>query len=185
MPDPFHAEPILAEILKSLPTCYPVWETGGRLTLEGSSDASRREWRDEIFQPILHPLLMKARETAGQGRVRDMIALDVEFDKTLPSRLLARSRTAGRRVLTEFKSPAAERVLAKYSAEVLAGTAPGHLAVVMAARGAAFHLPPNLIAATYVLAELQGANSTQTLAVLWNGVGECFENLPPGELAAA
>jgi urease accessory protein UreF len=115
-------------------------------------------WRDTIFMPSLHPAFSSAFAAFVQGHRREVTACDKNLDAALPGKLAEASRLAGQRLITGYTVPNAEKLWMHYRDRVGAGEAPGHFAVALAVRAAAFHLPQPLALSTLLFLEARGGN---------------------------
>lgn len=96
------------------------------------------------------------------------------LDEMLSPRAASASRHAGQLLAQSFTVPNGERFWKKMCARMDAGSAPSHLAVVLALRGAAFHIPPPLVLAGYILLEAHGAFGLEKTTLSWEMVDDCL-----------
>jgi hypothetical protein len=78
------------------------------------------------------------------------------LESLFPKTLSLQSRTEGKRLIGGLLPPRGDRMLERYRTMVLAGDAPGHLAVIHALRSALFSLPPRVMEGSYLLQEGMG-----------------------------
>ncbi len=117
-------------------------------------------WLRERFVPHLVPVLLAAREHAGHGRTRELLALDRALAETLDPPVAARLATSGRALLATLLPMAAAGWPRKLAADPAAGQA--LFPVVHAGRCALFHLPPRAVLLGYALCEWRAACSTHS-----------------------
>ena len=155
---PSEGEP-LYELVRAVRICHPGWEIAspGTFAVAPGPGLSWREWNVRLFQPVLRPLLEDAYRAARRGQGAGLLACDRQADDALPLAPAAASRRAGMKLLQGHSVPTGERVWWRYAGRVATGMTPGHLAVAVAVRAAAFHLPPALLSAAYLVLEARGA----------------------------
>jgi hypothetical protein len=161
-------------LLRTVRTCHPAWDTVSAITL--SADV-RSVWIGDIFEPVLRPQLMAAFLAAAAGNERELEKCDLELDRELPAQGAAASRLAGGMLMENFPAPPAEKPWARYQRKVTAGDSAGHLAVVLAIRAAAFHLPCLSVVPAYVFLEACGGLPRMGIPVWMEVVEQCC---PPG-----
>jgi hypothetical protein len=152
---PFDAEDLHSELLRAVRLCHPDWETAGRLTFRPPG-LNWTAWRDTIFLPALHPQFTAAFAAFSLGHRRELLQSDVSLDSLLPAPLAEASRRAGRRLLAGYTVPNAEKLWASYRERAIAGETPGHFAVAVAVRAAAFNLPLPLAISALLFLEARG-----------------------------
>ena len=135
----------LGVIVRAAELCNPFLDALGEVTLEvrGPVAASVVNWNAALFSPLIRNL-----EIAG---------IDCRLESLLPKKLSLQSRTEGTRLIGGLLPPRGDRILERYRESVLAGDAPGHLAVIHALRAALFSLPPRVMEGAYLLQEGMGA----------------------------
>lgn len=153
--NPFEAEDVHSELLRAARLCHPDWETAGRLTFRPPL-MNWTAWRDTVFLPSIRPAYAGAFAAFEQGHRRELAQSDSVLDAALPPQLAEASRRAGQRLLTAHTVPNAEKLWAHYRDRVSAGEVPGHFAVALAVRAAAFHLPQPLALSAMLLFEARG-----------------------------
>lgn len=141
-----------SDVLHSLALCHPDTKNAAPLTLD-SQDFDK--WRTEIFRAHIWPAIVQAWNFSANGQSQELAAADRTLDSALSAIAAGRSRAEGSTLLAAHRPPAAERWLDRYSRLVATGRAPAHLAIVMAARGAAFRIAPRMVAAAYLVLELR------------------------------
>ena len=155
--EPFDADGIHRELLRAARLCHPDWETAGRLTFRLPSQ-NWTIWRDTVFLPVLYPAFAAAFSAFTQSHRRELAQADAALDSALSPSLAEASRRAGQRLLSGYTVPNAEKLWTSYRDRVTAGEAPGHFAVALAVRAAAFHLPQPLALSTLLFLEARGGN---------------------------
>jgi len=153
--NPFVSDDVHGELLRAARLCHPDWETTGRLTFRPPL-MNWAAWRDTLFLPSIRPAYSAAFAAFVQGHRRELAHCDTLLDTVLPAKLAEASRRAGQRLLTAYTVPSAEKLWAHYRDRVGAGEAPGHFAVALAVRAAAFHLPQPLALSAMLLFEARG-----------------------------
>lgn len=155
--NPFDSEDVHSELLRAARLCHPDWESAGRLTFRPPL-MDWTAWRDTVFFPSLRPAFVAAFNAFGQGHRRDLAQSDSVLDSALPAKLAESSRRAGQRLLTSYTVPNAEKLWMYYRDRAGAGEVPGHFAVALAVRAAAFHLPQPLAIAALLFLEARGGH---------------------------
>lgn len=158
------------EISRAARLCAPCHQQFDLLTFRADPAVveSRRRWRDSVFLPLLVPAIRDSLEAARAG-CRELAAIDRRLDPLLAAPLASASREAGRVLAFSLEAPASERVLGKHIAAVRSGGLPGHLAVLIGARAAAFHTSPGMAVAALAFLEMSGARPVD----LWEAVLDC------------
>lgn len=177
---------IYGEVWRAISRCHPRWESAGPLTLvpEPGRPEFWRAWRDAIFFPALIPAMETARSSAACGEFDAIAACARRLDGALDTEAAAKSRAAGALLLANFTPPSGERLLRRFAREVAEGKVPGHLAVVIAVRAAAFSLPPAVVSAIYAVLEIRGCEPGISPFALQRILEDCLER-PPGNEEAA
>lgn len=163
------------EILRAAKLCAPGLEALGQGTFDGdptkATDVLR--WRDTVFLPLLAPAVNETTIAFKLG-CRELVTVDASLDKRLAGPLSKASRASGRTVALSLNAPNSEATLKKFLAAVSAGSTPGHMAVVFAARASVFHFPTRIVAGALVLLEMR----TAPVDAVWTAVESCLEALP-------
>ena len=146
-------------IVRSAELCNPFLDALGEVTLSvrGPVASSVLNWNASLFSPVIRPALMEAFALAAEGGSFEITALDCRLDAALPKQSRLTSRGGGKRLIQGLLAPRGDRVIERYRSAVLAGDSPGHLAVIHALRAFLFHLPPQVVIASYLLQEGVGA----------------------------
>lgn len=152
MPTDPAADPHL-DLMRAVRLCHPGWDTLGRVTLSANTPADGLSWLAEVFHPVLQPCLDAAFHAASRGDTPAVVGQDLTLDAALPAAAAAASRRAGTTLLEKFPAPPGERLWSRFTRRVAEGSSPGHLAVILSVRAAAFHLPPRLLFASCVFLE--------------------------------
>lgn len=143
------------ELLRAIRLCHPGWETPRKLTLAASGQAPA-QWREKIWQPVLRPQLEAARAAAATGDLKALSACDRALERELPEKCREASRRPGRALLADYTAPPAEKGWRRYAKLASDDQTPGHLAIAVAVRAAAFHLAPAATLSGYLFLEAQG-----------------------------
>lgn len=168
-PDPM-ADPHL-DLMRAVRLCHPAWDALGRVTLFPDAAADGFAWRERVFHPVIQPRLEAAFRAACQSDASTLAAEDLALEAALSESAAAASRRAGLALLEKFPAPPGERLWHRHARQVLSGTSPGHLAMVVAVRAAAFHLPPPVLLASYVFLEARAGLPGRGLTV-WMKLAE-------------
>ena len=148
-----------SHVVRSAELCNPFLDALGEVTLSvrGPVAASVLNWNAALFSPLIRPTLMEAVALAAESGSFEITALDCRLDAALPKQSRFTSRDGGKRLIRGLLAPRGDRVIERYRSAVLAGDSPGHLAVIHALRAFLFHLPPQVVVASYLLQEGMGA----------------------------
>jgi hypothetical protein len=149
----------LGVILRAAEICNPFLDAVGEVTLEvrGPVAASVVNWNASLFSPAIRPAMEDVRREYSLGGNLEIALIDCRLETLLPKHLSLQSRTEGKRLIGGLLAPRGDRMLERYRTMVLAGDAPGHLAVIHALRAALFSLPPRVMEGAYLLQEGMGA----------------------------
>jgi len=146
--------------------------------LTGASfSMSANAWREAVFAPFLLPALRSALAHARKGGLRELCELDQRLSEQLGEVSREGSLRAGRRLAGRGSELPGDRLLSRLSECVAAGTTPGHLVVVFAARCAAFSLPDRVAAGAYLFQEMCGGAPTATIPIVCDFIAACLEPL--------
>ncbi|MFZ4682841.1 MAG: urease accessory UreF family protein [Terrimicrobiaceae bacterium] len=161
--------------MRAVRLCHPGWDALQQITFSTAGQASPwQDWRTEIFLPVLRPQIEAAHLAAATADWRALTACDRAIDDALPARSAAASRRAGASLMAAYDPPAAERLWTRYRGLVASGSSPGHLAVAMAVRAAAFHFPPSALISAYVFLEARGGLSGRGMMAWVEMLEECL-----------
>lgn len=174
--DPSSDHPVRAEIFHAARLCVPCLDRLGVLTYEASplNGPLRDQWRESVLVKHLLPAVSKAHVAIGNHGFRELLETDATLDGSLSGPLAVRSSSAGRMLAMDHRPPAAERTLTKYFAAVESGQSSGHLATVLAARAAVFHISPQMALSALVFLEMRAA----PVAEFWKCVEGCLKGVP-------
>lgn len=172
---PFASEDPHQALLRAVRFCHPGWDLVGSLSFRPDVKASPawKTWQDGLLVSVLLPQIFAAHAAAATGNLGGLASCDAAIDAALPDPFAASSRLSGHRLATNYPAPPAEKMLARYFQRVLQGEAPGHLAVLMAARAAVFHFPPATAASSYCFLEARGGLPHAAIAEWMALVGDC------------
>jgi hypothetical protein len=153
------SESDLGVIVRAAELCNPFLDALGEVTLEvrGPVAASVVNWNAALFSPAIRPVMTDVRREYSEGGNLEIALIDCRLESLLPMHLCLQSRTEGKRLIGGLLAPRGDRMIERYRASVLAGDAPGHLAVIHALRAALFSLPPRVMEGAYLLQEGTGA----------------------------
>ena len=149
----------LGVIVRAAELCNPFLDAVGEVTLEvrGPVASSVLNWNAALFSPVIRPAMEDVRQEYSLGGNLEIAGIDCRLESLFPKSLSLQSRTEGKRLIGGLLPPRGDRLLERYRAMVLAGDAPGHLAVIHALRAALFSLPPRVTEGAYLLQEGMGA----------------------------
>lgn len=149
----------LGVIVRAAELCNPFLDAVGEVTLEvrGPVASSVVNWNAAFFSPAIRAAMADARREYSLGGNLEIALIDCRLETLLPKHLSLQSRTEGKRLIGGLLAPRGDRMLDRYRTMVLAGDAPGHLAVIHALRAALFSLPPRVMEGAYLLQEGMGA----------------------------
>jgi hypothetical protein len=149
----------LGVIVRAAEICNPFLDAVGEVTLEvrGPVAASVVNWNGALFSPAIRSAMTDVRRQYSLGGNLEVAGIDCLLESLLPKHLSLQSRTEGKRLIGGLLPPRGDRMLERYRTMVLAGDAPGHLAVIHALRAALFSLPPRVMEGAYLLQEGMGA----------------------------
>jgi len=176
--DPSNDHPIRAEIFRAARMCAPCMDRLGVMTYRASplNEALRARWCGSVLVNHLVPAISATHLATSNFGFRELLAVDTRLDSALAGPTARDSRTAGRLVASDFRPPAAERALKHYFAAVESGESSGHIATVLSARAAVFHIPPQMAVSALVFLEMRAA----PVARFWACVEDCLRQIPPG-----
>lgn len=175
---PTDGHPIRAEIFRAARMCAPCMDRLGVMTYQASplNESLRARWCGSVLANHLVPAISSAHLAAGSFGFRELLEVDARLDSGLAGPTAGNSRAAGRIVAMDFRPPAAERALKRYFAAVESGKSSGHIATVLSARAAVFHIPPRMAVSALVFLEMRAA----PVAKFWTCVEDCLRQIPPG-----
>lgn len=148
----------LGVIVRAAEICNPFLDALGEVTLEvrGPVASSVLNWNAALFSPTIRPAMADVRREYSQGGNLEIAGIDCRLESLFPKSLSLQSRNEGKRLIGGLLPPRGDRMLERYRTMVLAGDAPGHLAVIHALRSALFSLPPRVMEGSYLLQEGMG-----------------------------
>lgn len=148
----------LGVIVRAAELCNPFLDAMGEVTLEvrGPVAASVLNWNAALFSPVIRSSMADVRREYSLGGNLEIVGIDCRLESLLPKSLSLQSRAEGKRLIGGLLPPRGDRMIERYRASVLAGDAPGHLAVTHALRAALFSLPPRVMEGAYLLQEGMG-----------------------------
>ncbi len=139
--------------------------------------ASATAWRDAVFSPILLPALRATLGHARRGEVREISALDLRLSEQLGENAREGSLRAGLRLAAHGCDLRGDRLLPRLGEWVRDGVSPGHLAIIFAARCAAFSLPDRIAAGAYLFQEMCAGAPAAAVPDVCDFVAACLEPL--------
>jgi len=164
------------DLMRAVRFCHPGWDALRQITFSAAADQTPpwQNWRTDVFLPVLRPQLEAAHLAAATADWRALVVCDRALDDALPAGVATASRRAGASLMTAYDPPAAERLWARYRGLVAAGNSPGHLAIALAVRAAAFHFPPPALISAYVFLEARGGLSGRGMMAWVEMLEECL-----------
>jgi hypothetical protein len=132
----------MSELSKIVQRCNPDFDTARPISwqVEGPVEESWRGWMKELFEPLLLPHLLRVLEASARQSAREVIALDVELNRSMKTWPRQRSIDAGRSLLQQ-STPRGERLMARLQEAIQTGAAFGHFATLYGVRCGAFSIP--------------------------------------------
>lgn len=134
-------------------------------------------WRDAVFSPVLLPALRATLGHARRGEVREISALDKRISDELGEISREGSLRAGNRLAAHGCDLRGDRLLPRLGEWVRDGVTPGHLAVIFAARCAAFSLPDRIAIGAYLFQEMCAGAPAAAVPDVCDFVAACIEPL--------
>ncbi len=173
---PSHDHPVRAEIFRAARMCAPCMDRLGTLTFEASplNSPARDLWCGAVLEKHLLPAILSAHAATAGGKFREILEVDAFLDSRLVGPASRHSTFAGRMIAADFRPPGAEKALARYFRALETGESSGHLATVLAARAAVFHIPPRMALSALVFLEMRAA----PVAEFWASVEACLRKIP-------
>jgi hypothetical protein len=188
--DPFPADHPQSELLRALVLCHPGWSRLGSITFapEMRFSPSWRRWKETVFVPVILPAIEGAQFAFARGDCQGLGICDKRIDAALPPNQKQASQRAGAALAQSYSVPKSEKLWARYRALVISGELPGHLAVLCAIRGTAFHLAQFSILSAYIFLEAKGGLQREEVTMLMSMVRDCLgerHDIKPSKLRAA
>ncbi len=162
----------------------PDFAISGPVTFHGGAIfmTSAVTWRDAVFAPILLPAMRATLGHARRGEVREISTLDQKLSLELGENAREGSLRAGRRLAAHGCDLRGDRLLPRLGEWARDGQTPGHLAIIFAARCAAFSLPDRIAVGSYLFQEMCAGAPTARVPEVCDFVAACIE--PLGSSAA-
>jgi hypothetical protein len=175
----FQADDSYSELLRAVVRCHPGWAGLGSITFASDNRSSPAwlHWKEKLFVPVLLPAIEGARFACAAGDCRALAICDNAIDSALTPGLREASRVAGAALMQGYSAPKSEKLWTRYCALLISGAVSGHLAILCALRGAAFHLPPSAITSAYIFLEAKGGLPRSGVELWVNMVGDCVTEL--------
>jgi len=136
---------------------------GGPLTFSPPANgdepqpAAWTHWQEQIFAPLLGPVLLSATRHATAGHARELAVLSGELHAQLSPAVAARLRGTGRALLRQLAPVLAAHWLGRLSQWAAQGEPAACFPVVFAGWCALFHLPVRSILLGYAACEWHAA----------------------------
>lgn len=172
----FDADDARIELLRVVGLCHPGWIGLQRVTFapDSGSCPAWLHWKERVFATVFLPRIEQARFASSAGDWQALAACDRAIDSALPSGLSKTSSLAGKALIEQYCAPKSEKLWPRYQAMVASCKVPGHLAILCALRGAAFHLSPTAILSAYIFLEAKGGLPRSGMDLWTNMVGDCL-----------
>jgi hypothetical protein len=157
----------------------PDFAISGPVTFHGGAAfaVAAAAWRETVFSPMLLPALRATLGHARRGEVREISALDKRLSDELGETAREGSLRAGNRLAQHGCDLRGDRLLPRLGEWVRDGATPGHLAVIFAARCAAFSLPDRIAVGAYLFQEMCAGAPTAGIPDVCDFVAACIEPL--------
>ncbi len=139
--------------------------------------ASAATWKAAVFMPLLLPALRSALAHARRGQFRELLDLDRQLSEALDEAARAGSIAAGQRLAQHGCHLQGDRLLPRLGEAARSRATPGHLAIVFAARCAAFSLPDRTAVGAYIFQEMCAGAPTAHVPAVCDFVADCIEPL--------
>jgi len=156
----------MSELSKVIQRCNPDFDTARAISWQvaGPVEESWRGWMKELFEPLLLPHLLRVLEASARQSAREIIALDVELNRSMKPWPRQRSIDAGRALLQQ-STPRGERLMAKLQEAIQTGAAFGHFATLYGVRCGAFSIPIRSAILGYLVQESSVGTTDQSSRV--------------------
>jgi hypothetical protein len=153
----------MSELSKVIQRCNPDFDTARAISwqVEGPVEESWCGWIKELFEPLLLPHLLRVLEASARQSAREIIALDVELNRSMKPWPRQSSIDAGRSLLQQ-STPRGERLMAKLQEAIQTGAAFGHFATLYGVRCGAFSIPTRTAILGYLVQELSVGTSDES-----------------------
>ena len=153
----------MSELSKVIQRCNPDFDTARAISWQvaGPVEESWRVWMKELFEPLLLPHLLRVLEASARQSAREIIALDVELNRSMKPWPRQSSINAGRSLLQQ-STPRGERLMAKLQEAIQTGAAFGHFATLYGVRCGAFSIPTRTAILGYLVQELSVGTSDES-----------------------
>lgn len=174
----------LAPIWAATRVANPDFAATAPVTFRGGSifATAAAAWKEAVFAPALLPALRSALAHARRGELRELLDLDRQLSGALDETARAGSLAAGRRLAAHGCDLRGDRLLPRLGEAVRNGEAPGHLAIIFAARCATFSLPDRAAVGAYLFQEVCAGAPMAHVPAVCDFVAGCIE--PLGEAAS-
>jgi hypothetical protein len=165
------------ELLRVVVLCHPGWNNVPATTFapDARFSPSWLRWREEVLVPVFLPGIEAAQLACARGDCHALSILDHGVDRALSSDQREASRVAGATLMGGFSAPRSEKLWRRYRSLVISGQVPGHLGILCAIRGAAFHLPTSSVMSAYILLEAKGGLPSEGIAMWMTMVFDCLK----------
>ena len=174
--DTFPADDPQSELLRAVVLCHPGWSRLGSITFARDMRFSPiwRRWKETVFVPVILPAIEGAQFAYARGDCQGLGICDKRIDAALPPDQKEASQLAGAALTQGYSVPKSEKLWARYRALVVSDELPGHLAILCAVRGAAFHLPQFSILSAYIFLEAKGGLQREEVTMCVSMVYDCL-----------
>jgi hypothetical protein len=145
----------MSELSKIIQRCNPDFDAARAISwqVEGPVEESWRGWMKDLFEPLLLPHLLRVLDCSTRQSAREIIALDVELNRSMKPWPRQHSVDAGR-LLLQQNTPRGERLMARLQEAIQTGAAFGHFATLYGVRCGVFSIPIRTAILGYLVQEL-------------------------------
>jgi hypothetical protein len=164
------------ELLRAVGLCHPGW-TGLRCVTfapDWRLSPAWLQWKDRIFATVFLPRLEEARLASAIGDWQALAVCDHAINSALPADVTQASILAGQALMEDYCAPKSEKLWPRYRALMASRKVPGHLAILLALRGATFHLSPASVLNAYIFLEAKGGMPKGGIDLWVNMVVDCI-----------
>jgi urease accessory protein UreF len=153
----------MSELSTIVERCNPGFDSARAISWR-TEEETWPEWLRSSFEPIVLPHLWRVLNLAERQSVREIIRLDVEFNRSLKQWPRQSSVEAGR-LLLQRRAPRSDRLMARIQEAIRNGEAFGHFATLYAVQCGTFSIPARTAIFGYLLQELAVGASDESAQV--------------------
>ncbi len=170
----------LGPIWSAVRIANPCFATTGPLTFRPASafGPSAAHWRETVFAPHILPIFLEVLGHARAGRTQELIVLDSRLTSLLTEPSRSASRAAGRRLAESVGGIRGDRMHSRLCDWTSSGRTDGNLAILFAARCAAFSMPDRRAVGAYLFQEIHAGDPGAFASPISDFVAGCLDALP-------